>query len=134
MEAASVHLTDITVDAQVHDHKAMTEIYVILEGEGHMELDGALVPVKPMTSIFIKPGCRHRAVGRLRILNIPIPAFDPQDEWFESLHLVVASDELRTPTRFGRPVSRRRRRVIAVEHSPHHEKGPWRQRQAPVQL
>jgi len=80
---ASVHLTDITEDAQVHYHKAMTEIYVILEGEGHMELDGTRVPVGPMTSIFIKPGCRHRAIGRMRILNIPIPAFDPRDEWFD---------------------------------------------------
>ncbi len=80
---ATVHLTDVTEEAQVHYHKAMTEIYVILEGEGHMELDGARVPVKPMTSVIIKPGCRHRAVGRLRILNIPIPAFDPQDEWFD---------------------------------------------------
>ena len=80
---ATVHLTDITEKARVHYHKATTEIYVILEGEGHIELDGAPVPVKPMTSIFIKPGCRHRAVGRMRILNIPIPAFDPQDEWFD---------------------------------------------------
>ena len=80
---ATVHLTDIIEDARAHYHKAMTEIYVILEGEGHMELDGARVPVRPMTSIVIKPGCRHRAIGRMRILNIPIPAFDPQDEWFE---------------------------------------------------
>ena len=61
----------------------MTEIYVILEGEGHLELDGAQVPVKPFTSVMIKPGCRHRAIGKLRILNIPIPAFDPTDEWFD---------------------------------------------------
>jgi len=80
---ATVHLTDITADAQVHYHKAMTEIYVILEGEGYMELDGERVAVRPLTSIFIKPGCRHRAVGKMRILNIPIPAFDPQDEWFD---------------------------------------------------
>jgi mannose-6-phosphate isomerase-like protein (cupin superfamily) len=80
---ATVHLTDITADAQVHYHKAMTEIYVILEGEGYMELDGVRVPVKPLTSIFIKPGCRHRAVGKMRILNVPIPAFDPLDEWFD---------------------------------------------------
>ena len=85
---ASVHLTEITTDARVHYHKAMTEIYVILEGEGHMELDGIVMPVKPLTAIFIKPGCRHRALphragGRLRILNVPIPAFDPQDEWFD---------------------------------------------------
>jgi mannose-6-phosphate isomerase-like protein (cupin superfamily) len=59
----------------------MTEIYLILEGEGHMELDGQSIPVKPMTTIFIKPGCRHRAVGKLKIINIPIPAFDPADEF-----------------------------------------------------
>ena len=80
---ATVHLTDISAEARVHYHKGMTEIYVILEGEGHMELDGERVPVKPMTSIFIKPGCRHRAVGNMRIINIPVPAFDPHDEWFD---------------------------------------------------
>ena len=58
-------------------------IYLILEGEGYMELDGERIPVKPMTSIFIKPGCRHRAVGKMKIINIPIPAFDPADEWFD---------------------------------------------------
>ena len=62
---------------------SLTEIYLVLEGEGHMELDGEMVPVKPMTTILIKPGCRHRAVGQMRIVNIPVPAFDPQDEWFD---------------------------------------------------
>lgn len=80
---ASVHVVEILEDAKVHYHKQMTEIYVILEGEGHLELDGELVPVKPLTSIMIRPGCRHRAVGKLRLLNIPIPAFDPHDEWFD---------------------------------------------------
>ena len=36
-----------------------------------------------MTSILIKPGCCHRAVGTLRIINVAIPAFDPDDEWFD---------------------------------------------------
>jgi hypothetical protein len=27
--------------------------------------------------------CRHRAVGKLRIVNICIPPFDPADEWFD---------------------------------------------------
>jgi len=81
--AASVHLVDISVDARPHYHKRMTEIYLVLEGEGHLELDGDLVPVKPMTAVYIRPGCRHRAVGRLKIINIPVPAFDPADEWFD---------------------------------------------------
>ncbi len=80
---ASVHLVEIRQDAQVHYHKRMTEIYVVLEGEGEMELDGVRVPVKPMTAIYIKPGCRHRAMGPLRIINIPVPAFDETDEWFD---------------------------------------------------
>ncbi|HVR34651.1 MAG TPA: cupin domain-containing protein [Methylomirabilota bacterium] len=80
---ATLHLVDIQEDAKTHYHKKLTEIYLILEGEGHMELDGELVPVKPMTSILIRPGCRHRAIGKLKIVNIPIPAFDPDDEWFD---------------------------------------------------
>lgn len=80
---ATVHLVEIQEDAKTHYHKKLTEIYLILEGEGHMELDGELIPVKPLTSIFIKPGCRHRAIGKLKIVNIPIPAFDPEDEWFD---------------------------------------------------
>ena len=64
-------------------HKKMHEIYIVLEGEGYMELDGDKIPVRPLSSILIKPGCRHRAVGDLKIINVPIPAFDPADEWFD---------------------------------------------------
>jgi hypothetical protein len=48
-----------------------------------MELDGELIPVRRMTTIFIPPGVRHRAFGKMKIVNIPIPAFDPHDEWFD---------------------------------------------------
>ena len=78
-----MHQVDIKADAQSHYHNAMTEIYVVLEGAGEMELDGERVPVRPMSSIMIKPGCRHRAIGKLKILNIAIPKFDPADEWFD---------------------------------------------------
>lgn len=80
---ATIHLVDITTDARTHYHKKMTEIYLILEGEGVMELDGERVPVKPMVSVFIKPGCRHRLVGKFKIVNVAIPAFDVHDEWFD---------------------------------------------------
>ena len=50
---ASLHAVDIQSDARTHHHKKMTEIYLVLEGEGEMELDGKRVPVKPMTSIYI---------------------------------------------------------------------------------
>lgn len=80
---ATVHQVDIAEDAQTHYHKKLTEIYIVLEGEGYLELDDKLVPVKPMTAVMIQPGCRHRAVGKFRIINVAIPPFDPQDEWFD---------------------------------------------------
>ncbi|MFO1499988.1 MAG: cupin domain-containing protein [Verrucomicrobiota bacterium] len=80
---ASVHQVDITTDARTHYHKRMTEIYVILQGEGRIELDGKVVSVRPMSAVMIAPGCRHRAVGQLTLINIAIPAFDPSDEWFD---------------------------------------------------
>ena len=39
--------------------------------------------VAPGSAIMIKPGCRHRAIGNLKLLNIPVPAFDPADEYFD---------------------------------------------------
>jgi mannose-6-phosphate isomerase-like protein (cupin superfamily) len=80
---ATIHMVNIKKDSQVHYHKKLTEIYLILEGTGHMELDGDKIAVKPMSTILIKPGCRHRAAGQIKIINIPVPAFDPTDEWFD---------------------------------------------------
>ncbi len=82
-QTASLHLLDVQEDAQVHYHKMITEIYFILEGAGHMELDGELVPIQPLSAILIKPGCRQRAIGRLRVAITAIPVFDPEDEWFD---------------------------------------------------
>jgi len=81
---ATVHLTDISQDSRLHYHKKMTEIYVVLEGEGHLEVDGDQIPLKPLTSVMIRPGCRHRAVGNLRLLIVPMPPFDPEDEFEDS--------------------------------------------------
>lgn len=80
---ASVHQVDIQSEARTHYHKQMTEVYVVMAGEGAIELDGERVPLRPFTAVMIKPGCRHRAIGELKILNIAIPAFDETDEWFD---------------------------------------------------
>ena len=79
----SVHLLEVADEAVSHYHEKTTEIYVILEGEGHLERDGEMVPVKPMTAVMIKPSCRHRGVGRLKLFNISIPKFDPDDFHFD---------------------------------------------------
>jgi mannose-6-phosphate isomerase-like protein (cupin superfamily) len=80
---ATLHLLEVQADAQKHYHKHLTEIYLVLEGQGQLELDDQTIPVKPMTAVMVRPGCRHRAVGHLRIAIIPVPAFDPSDEWFD---------------------------------------------------
>jgi mannose-6-phosphate isomerase-like protein (cupin superfamily) len=80
---ASLHIVEISANARTHYHKRLTEIYYILEGAGEMELDGERHPVRPGDAILVKPGCRHRAIGKLKVLNVPIPAFDPADEWFD---------------------------------------------------
>lgn len=78
---ATVHLTEISADSRAHYHKVMTEIYIVLEGEGYLEADGERIPLKPMTSVMIRPGCVHRAVGNLKIINVPMPPFNPADEF-----------------------------------------------------
>ncbi|HJZ56342.1 MAG TPA: cupin domain-containing protein [Gemmataceae bacterium] len=82
---ASVHRVEIEVDAQTHYHKHQTETYYVLECEegAAIELDGELVPVRPGVAVMIPPGVRHRAVGRMTILNLVVPPFDPADEWFD---------------------------------------------------
>ena len=80
---ATLHVVDVTEDSRVHYHKKLTEIYLVLEGNGYMELDEQRVPVKPMTAILIRPGCRHRAVGRIKTVVVAMPTFDPADEWFD---------------------------------------------------
>ena len=78
----TIHRTQITEDAKPHYHQRITETYYILDcGPGaQMELDGERVPVQPGTCVLIPPGVVHRAVGRMTILNIVFPKFDPADE------------------------------------------------------
>lgn len=78
---ASLHVVETDGQARLHYHKQTTEIYYILQGEGQIELDGQSHPVRPGSAILIKPGCRHRLIGNVKFINVPVPAFDPADEW-----------------------------------------------------
>ena len=82
-QIASLHVVESDGSARTHYHKRTTELYYFLEGTGTIELDGQAFDVEPGTSVLIKPGCRHRAVGKLKFINVPVPAFDPTDEWFD---------------------------------------------------
>jgi len=80
---ASMHLVQISGEAAAHHHEHTTELYYILEGTGFIELDGERVPVRPGSAIYIPPGVRHRAVGKLKLINVPVPPFDPRDEYLD---------------------------------------------------
>jgi mannose-6-phosphate isomerase-like protein (cupin superfamily) len=82
---ATVHVTEIRADAELHYHKRLTETYYFLEcgPDASMQLDDELVPVKPGMAILIPPGVRHRAVGRMKVLIVVIPKFAPGDEWLD---------------------------------------------------
>ncbi len=81
----TVHVTEISVDAKRHYHRRLTELYYILECEPNaaIELQGQSIPVHPGMCVLIRPGTRHRAVGRMRVLIVVYPKFDPDDEWFD---------------------------------------------------
>jgi len=79
---ASVHRTQISIDAQPHSHRRLMETYYILqcEPDAKMQLDDELIPVRAGTCILIPPGVVHRAVGRMTVLILVVPKFDPTDE------------------------------------------------------
>lgn len=81
----TMHLTEISADARMHYHRKLTETYYFLqcEDDARMQLDNEIVPVRPGMCVMIRPGVRHRAIGRMQVLIVVLPKFDPHDEWFD---------------------------------------------------
>jgi len=81
----TIHRTEIALDARLHYHKRLTETYYILEcdKDAQMQLGDEFVAVKPGQLILIRPGTRHRAIGKMTVLIVVLPKFDPEDEWFD---------------------------------------------------
>lgn len=81
----TIHRVEVSLDAKKHYHKRLTETYYILECEvgAELELDDRRLPLQAGMCVVIRPGVRHRAVGRMTLLNIVFPKFDPADEWFD---------------------------------------------------
>jgi mannose-6-phosphate isomerase-like protein (cupin superfamily) len=68
-----------------HYHAATEEIYVVLEGRGEMEVDGARSEVGPGDAILIPPGAWHelRAVEPMRFLCCCAPPYSHEDTFFD---------------------------------------------------
>lgn len=72
---------------QRHYHAVSEELYVLLEGEGEVEVDGQRRPVGAGDAILIVPGAWHqiRAVGdaELRFLCCCAPPYAHSDTYFD---------------------------------------------------
>ena len=80
--ACNLHVTHIT-DSVRHYHKRCTEVYLILEGRGQMDLGGDVIDVGPGTVIYIEPGTPHRLWGDVRTVVFGVPALQAEDEYFD---------------------------------------------------
>ena len=81
----TIHVTEISEDARLHYHKRLTETYYFLEcgPSAQMQLNDDIIDVHPGKCVMIRPGTRHRALGKMKVLIVVLPKFDPQDEWFD---------------------------------------------------
>ena len=70
---------------QRHQHRATEEIYVLLEGEGEMEIDGESRRVRAGDAILIPAGAWHQiaATAELRFLCCCVPPYRDEDTFFE---------------------------------------------------
>lgn len=70
-----------------HYHARSEEIYVLLEGEGEMEVEGDRARVGPGDAILIPAGARHQiradGPGQLRFLCCCAPPYSDDDTFFE---------------------------------------------------
>ena len=89
--AANQSLAEATLDpgqaTQRHYHARSEELYVLLDGEGEMEVDGASRAVCAGDAILIPPGAWHRitaaADAPLRFLCCCAPAYRHEDTFFD---------------------------------------------------
>ena len=81
-------LAEATVPAgtttERHHHKLREEFYILLEGEGTMEIDGESGEVRPGDAVLIPAGAWHQitATKDLRFLCCCAPPYSHDDTYF----------------------------------------------------
>jgi len=68
----TIHVTEIALDNSLHYHKRLTETYYFLECEpgAQMQLGEERIDVRPGMCVMIRPGTRHRAIGRMKVAAV----------------------------------------------------------------
>jgi len=79
----NLHVTFIK-DSVKHYHKETTEVYLILEGRGRLELNEDVIEVEPGMVIYIEPYTAHRlqSEGGVKTVVFGVPALRADDEYF----------------------------------------------------
>lgn len=70
---------------QRHYHAHSEEIYLIVEGDAVLEIDGEMREVGPGDAILIPPGAWHElaaGTGPVRLLCCCVPAYSDDDTFF----------------------------------------------------
>jgi mannose-6-phosphate isomerase-like protein (cupin superfamily) len=68
-----------------HYHAQSEEIYLIVEGDGELEVDGETRPVAAGDAILIPPGAWHELTAGdagIRLLCCCVPAYSDDDTYF----------------------------------------------------
>jgi mannose-6-phosphate isomerase-like protein (cupin superfamily) len=88
--SANQSLAEATLEdgqtTQRHYHASTEEIYVVLEGRGELEVDGARREVGPGDAVLLPPGAWHelRATGGpMRFLCCCAPPYRHEDTFFD---------------------------------------------------
>lgn len=63
-----------------HAHKNRTETWVVLEGFGHVILDGKVQPIQQGDTITMKPNVKHTIVAKTNMKLLEIQTANPDDE------------------------------------------------------
>jgi len=77
----SIHRVKISRAAKKHFHKKLTEFYIVVSGSGVIELNDSCVKLACGDVVMIPPLTRHAARGKMEIINVVCPPFDPRDEF-----------------------------------------------------
>jgi mannose-6-phosphate isomerase-like protein (cupin superfamily) len=79
----NLHVTFIK-DSLKHYHKECTEVYLILDGRGTLELNDDVVEVEPGMVVYIEPYTAHKLTSAdgVRTVVFGVPALRADDEYF----------------------------------------------------
>jgi mannose-6-phosphate isomerase-like protein (cupin superfamily) len=79
----NLHVTFIK-DSIKHYHKETTEVYLILEGRGTLELNDDVVEVEPGVVVYIERFTAHKLTSAegVRTVVFGVPALQAEDEYF----------------------------------------------------